>query len=73
MPEPMAAHSSSPCEAVQSAGGWRDYIASLRLPYCLIRHEVSETRLVCPVSPRLVGQQGLTSLRSSGASSVFVW
>ena len=46
-------------EAVQSAGGWRDYIARLRLPYCLIRHEVSRTGLVCPVNEDEAGQRGL--------------
>ena len=56
MPEPPVI---SPCEAVQSAGGWRDYIASLRLPYCLIRHEVSKTRLVCPANEDEIGQRVL--------------
>jgi len=46
-------------EAVQSAGGWCDYVARLRLPYCLIRHEVSRTGLVCPVNEDEAGQQGL--------------
>ena len=46
-------------EAVQSAGGWRTYIARLRLPYCLIRHEVSRTGIVCPVNEDEIGQQGL--------------
>jgi len=46
-------------EEVQSAGGWRDYIARLRLPYCLIRHEVSRTGLVCPANEDEPGQQGL--------------
>ena len=46
-------------KAVRSAGSWRKYIARLRLPYCLIRHEVSRTELVCPVNEDEMGQQGL--------------
>ena len=46
-------------KAMQSAGGWCKYVARMRLPYCLIRHEVSGTELVCPVNEDEAGEQGL--------------
>ena len=41
---------------MQSADGWREYVARLRLSYCPIRHEVSR---MCPANEGEAGQQGL--------------
>ena len=34
--------------AVEKAGGWRDYVAQQRLPWCRIRHEVARSGKVLP-------------------------
>ena len=57
-------------EAVERAGDWREYVARQRMPYCLIRHEVSKRGLLCPPDEDEVGEQGLNHFVFGGQDEV---